>query len=476
MPCRSRAAALSIGRSRKINRTRRKHREQRRRSASVTRHKARLTDSIADRDRRAFLRLAVAQGVAAPVALAVLDGEAIAAEPDPAGPTPAAKNRKGAMRLSAATPGEQHAAGAIVRDFADPYLELLRLLREAAEVEHALMLQYLYCAFSLREPYSDLAGYGEATAESMIGVAIQEMQHLSAVNRLLVALGSCPHLDRQDFPYEPDIYPFVFQLEPLSKPALAKYVFTEAPAEALALELATDAEDRAFRESIHDMLGTEQRTNHVGSLYRSVLDVLGEVAAMPDAPITAADAARWQEDLRRIMDEGEDDHFKFFRNTFEARLEVFGQDREAWSRTPEDPRYPAHAVGLNPTAYIGHPNQIAEPSGLLLGWLGDLHYWMALSTLDYGYRMNDDVAVDHAVVQMTATIWPLAQELPRHRTGLPFDPLSMGYALGANPTQTRRIIASFGKEALAFARHVEHRLPEGYDTSATEELIRLLQA
>ena len=75
-----------------------------------------------------------------------------------------------------------------------------------------------------------------------------------------------------------------------------------------------------------------------------------------------------------------------------------------------------------------------------------------------------------------AAIWPIATELPRHGAGLPFDPLSMGYALGAGPNQTKRIIASFGREALGFAKTIEHRLPDNYDNTATEELIVYMTA
>src|SRR5690606_17647280 len=39
-----------------------------------------------------------------------------------------------------------HGTSPIFRDFNDPYLELIRLLREAAEIEHDLMVQYLYGA------------------------------------------------------------------------------------------------------------------------------------------------------------------------------------------------------------------------------------------------------------------------------------------------------------------------------------------
>jgi hypothetical protein len=125
--------------------------------------KVRATDSIVDRDRRAFLKTAVAQGIAAPVALAVLDRPALANQ-STVQQAIVAPARKGAMRLSKSETDDLHDSGAIVRDFVNPYLELLRLLREAAEIEHALMLQYLFCAFSLRDPYSDLAGYGSGNA------------------------------------------------------------------------------------------------------------------------------------------------------------------------------------------------------------------------------------------------------------------------------------------------------------------------
>jgi hypothetical protein len=57
----------------------------------------------------------------------------------PARSEPAAPHERGAADdpISAGAQSEVR----IVRDFADPYLELLRLLREATEIEHALMLQ-----------------------------------------------------------------------------------------------------------------------------------------------------------------------------------------------------------------------------------------------------------------------------------------------------------------------------------------------
>jgi hypothetical protein len=73
---------------------------------------------------------------------------------------------------------EEETVRPIVQEFADPWLELVRLLREAAEVEHALMVQYLYAAFSVKPNYAELVGYGAPGTNNLLGVAIQEMQHL----------------------------------------------------------------------------------------------------------------------------------------------------------------------------------------------------------------------------------------------------------------------------------------------------------
>ena len=130
----------------------------------------------------------------------------------------------GPARALAAT----HGTSPIYRDFNDPYLELIRLLREAAEIEHDLMVQYLYGAFSLKPAYAELLGLPQPGSPSFLGVTVEEMQHLGAVNRLLVELHAAPVLSRQDFPYESDLYPFPFELVPLNRVSLAKFTYCEA--------------------------------------------------------------------------------------------------------------------------------------------------------------------------------------------------------------------------------------------------------
>src|SRR3954471_20691602 len=102
------------------------------------------------------------------------------------------------LRADAAAPGE---VNQIVQEFQDPFLELVRLVREASEIEHALLVQYLFAGFSVKPRYQGLAGGGfPPLASSFLSVAVQEMHHLNEVNELLMELGASPNLLSQDFP------------------------------------------------------------------------------------------------------------------------------------------------------------------------------------------------------------------------------------------------------------------------------------
>jgi len=435
--------------------------------ANVSRSTSRIVESIPDKGRRSFLQAALAHGIAAPVALASFgSAKAMAAQGKPANPeSSAAPNASAGNR-----------AGIIIRDFSDPYLELLRLLREATEIEHSLMLQYLYCAFSIKPGYQPLIGAGAPTATNLLGVAVQEMHHLGAVNRLLVALGSGPHLDRQDFPYQPDIYPFPFTLEPGSRRSVAKYVYTEGTAAIFDENGQRSPEDEQFRTRVLSDIGSLNRPNHVGSLYRHVLDLLSEASGKPGFPLTPTEVEQWRSDLTAIMHEGEHDHFEFFRQVYESRHPAFANSgvNNVWDLEPGHEAYPAHPLPENPTAYVGHPNQIASQDALGIAWLSNLHYWLSLFCLDFGYRHADKNVRGLATSQMMTALMPLATELPKHGAGVPFDTLTMGYAVGTDKEHTRRIILALAGEAKAFARTIEAQLPARYDQNNTKAVFELL--
>ena len=129
--------------------------------------------------------------------------------------------------------------------FPSPLAKAEILLQSAAEVEHALMVQYLYAAYSLKTPgeVSDPA-QKQALVETsetawpqvLLSIAREEMGHLMTVQNLLLLLGLAPNFEREDFPPRKDLYPFKLHLEPLTRRSLAKYVVAEAATDATGIE------------------------------------------------------------------------------------------------------------------------------------------------------------------------------------------------------------------------------------------------
>jgi rubrerythrin len=108
------------------------------------------------------------------------------------------------------------------REFA---IELLKL---AAEVEHALMVQYLYAATSIPdEPGPDSVNYHE----KLMDVVVQEMGHLATIQNLLLLLGGHKafYMQRDVIREASEKNPIPFVLESINKTSLAKYVAAEKP-------------------------------------------------------------------------------------------------------------------------------------------------------------------------------------------------------------------------------------------------------
>lgn len=88
--------------------------------------------------------------------------------------------------------------------------ELIDALGRAAEIEHAIMCQYLYAAFSLDFHSRALAPADSETVRgfvmSLLLIARQEMEHLGLVSNLLVAVGAPPNFDRPNLPLPPYYY------------------------------------------------------------------------------------------------------------------------------------------------------------------------------------------------------------------------------------------------------------------------------
>jgi Ferritin-like len=115
-------------------------------------------------------------------------------------------------------------------------IRLAELLSEAAELEHGLLCQYLYAAFSLKRQPEEGVSWAQLELmrrweASIMLVARQEMEHLGLVNNMLTAIGEAPYFVRPNFPLGSRHYPIdiPFKLERLTPVALSRFIEFEMP-------------------------------------------------------------------------------------------------------------------------------------------------------------------------------------------------------------------------------------------------------
>jgi CDGSH-type Zn-finger protein/uncharacterized Fe-S cluster protein YjdI len=178
--------------------------------------------------------------------------------------------------------------------------QLIHRLYEAAELEHCLMCTYLYAAFSLRSGTEEGLSASEAAAverwrHALLGVAIEEMGHLTAVWNITSALGAAPRFGRANFPLDPGILPagMVVKLAPFGEEVLQHFIHLERP------ESSTEAEGLGFVSGLSFRRGVDAPRltpmaldyDTVGTFYasldsglRAFVDDLGEAAAFSGDP------------------------------------------------------------------------------------------------------------------------------------------------------------------------------------------------
>ena len=92
------------------------------------------------------------------------------------------------------------------------------LLAEATQLEHMIMCQYLYAAFSLkRDPAEGLTAEQAAATgrwrQVLHDIAIEEMLHLALVCNVMSAIGAAPTFSRPNFPQRSAYFPPSVQLD-----------------------------------------------------------------------------------------------------------------------------------------------------------------------------------------------------------------------------------------------------------------------
>jgi len=206
-----------------------------------------------------------------------------------------------AMRIDERTLIAKGAAAAITQQGAalpaefTPHQYVIFLLHIAAELEHVLMVEYLYAGFSLGGPRVPVERQAEVAQwqEIILGIGKEEMGHLMTIQNLLRCLGGPLNLDREDYPWDSEFYPFPFRLEPLTRGALAKYIFAESPAP----EEWTGNEADEIRALAQEGVGSIE-LHRVGELYSLIKALLEDHDALKDSDFRSSTypfQANWDE-------------------------------------------------------------------------------------------------------------------------------------------------------------------------------------
>lgn len=164
---------------------------------------------------------------------------------------------------------------------------LMMQLQIAAELEHALMVQYLYAAYSIG---GSVAGKHPDRLrrwhDTLLTIAREEMGHLITVQNILLLVGGPVVFGRRHYPWSSPYYPFEFNLDPFTLKSLACYVYAEMP------QVMARRADQEVRQRVIDVLGSDTRPQ-VGELYTSIIGLLGDRKAVPDSMFDT-DSYRYQ--------------------------------------------------------------------------------------------------------------------------------------------------------------------------------------
>lgn len=159
-------------------------------------------------------------------------------------------------------------------DLAAGRLRLAELLAEAAELEHALLCQYLFAAFSFKRRTDEGVTWQQLEMmrrweASIMLVARQEMEHLGYVCNLLTAIGEAPYLSRPDFPLGPRRYPMRVpcRLERFGPQALRRFILFEIP------QQLTADEQAELASIVPGVAIAEHQT--IGQLYEEIRGLFG---------------------------------------------------------------------------------------------------------------------------------------------------------------------------------------------------------
>jgi hypothetical protein len=341
---------------------------------------------------------------------------------------------------------------------------LIYMLCEAAELEHGIMCQYLFAAFSLKQSEDEGLAADELEAvtrwrRAIAHVATEEMLHLALVQNVLAAIGAAPHLTRPNLPAPAHHYPAGVNLTlvPFGERALQHFIFLERP-EGMALEGARGI-DAPLHEAVPliaegDIVPQLQDFATVGHLYRSIeqglahlADKIGErhlFVGPPRAQATSADF-RWpelvavtdgasaQRALDTILEQGEGARGRWESAHFGQFVQILDEYRQMRRAHPGfDPVRPVMFATVRRCQHDDSIPVIGDRVTSMCTDLFNVSYEILLQLLERYFAHTEETAAqlgtlaDAAVTLMGGVLGPLGDVI----TTLPVGPEHPGRTAG----------------------------------------------
>jgi hypothetical protein len=343
--------------------------------------------------------------------------------------------------------------------------ELTYLLSQAAELEHGLMCEYLYAAFSLKSTAGpglreDQLAAVERWRTIVLTIAREEMLHWAVVQNLLTAVGSAPYVSRPHMPHQAKGYPPGVQVRllPFGEAALEHFVYLERP------EGMEGADAAGFQPAglplppmrPEEIIPRGQDFATVGHLYRSVERGFGQLAdklggdrlfigpafqqadettfGWPDLhPITDLDGTNRA--IERIVEQGEGARGDWANAHYGRFLAVLDDYRAMRKQDPGfEPAHPVAAAAMRAVEGIEPEVYITDPA---TGGCSDLFnavYELILQMIARYFAFGHETPAQRQILAHTAVglmfraIKPLGLLLAR----LPVGPGHPGVTAGAN--------------------------------------------
>ncbi len=378
---------------------------------------------------------------------------------------------------------------------------LIYMLCEAAELEHAIMCQYLYAAFSLKQSTEEGLTVHELEAverwrKTVSHIGTQEMLHLALVENLLSAVGAAPHLTRPNLPQPAGHYPpgVVLALMPFGEPALRHFMFLERP-EGMDLDDAPGlaaAERAAPIMQEGEIVPRLQDFATVGHLYRSIEEGIKHLCARygepwlfvgpPEAQATrehfswpelvqVTDAASALLAIETILDQGEGPRGHWRKAHFGRFVEILDEYLHLKEANPSfEPARPVLPATVRPSEGDQTTPLIGDPFTARCADLFNIGYEILLQTLERYFAHTEESDAELATLaQVTlglmfnvikplgelVTTLPVGEEAPGRSAGPSFELFYQSDYLLPHRDAAWALIEERLREAAAFADRVK---------------------